>query len=86
MKAEKTLAILIMLLPFLYGCRENERSEKETGRFVLVRPSHDAYGNPCQQIRFNVAREKDDRALALEKVKDDWNRNLIMGSCPCPDE
>lgn len=76
---KKTLAILIMLLPFVCGCREEVKPVKETGRFSLVRPSHDVYGKPCDTIRFNTQKEKDERVLEMEKVAAQWNRNLMLG-------
>ena len=78
----RTLAVLLMLLPLICGCGEKEQLEKSNGRFTLIRPSQDAFGNPIRNIRFNTVKEKDAKTLAYEKVAQDWNRNLIIGCRP----
>ena len=83
MKTGKMLAVLIMMLPLACGCRNDEKAENIRTRFSLVRPAHDVYGNPCCTMRFNAVKEKDERSAELENVTAQWNRNLLLGSCPC---
>ena len=81
MKMKFTIAVLIMTLPLMTGCREEVKSENRSV-FTITLPSRDFSGD-TSRIRFNHIKEKDEKTLAMEKAAGQWNRNLyLMGGRP----
>lgn len=78
MKTGMIIAVLIAVMPFFCGCKEDVKSEMTQTRFSLGRPRQDIYGNPCQAIRFSKVTKEDERDTAMKEVARQWNRNLHM--------
>ncbi len=79
---KRTFAILIILLPFMTGCRDEVKSEDLRTKFTIVHPSRDT-SYDAGRIIFGSARPKDERTIAMEKAAGHWNRNLyLMGGRP----
>ena len=76
---KRIFAILIMLLPLVCGCIEKEKTAVRKQQFIIVRPTHNVYGKPCNEIRFATNKKKDDETVAMEKIAGQWNRNLYIG-------
>jgi hypothetical protein len=85
MKMKLTIAVLVMLLPLMEGCREEVKSEISP-KLMISLISQDISGD-TSRIRFNQTKEKDEKTLAMEKAARHWDRNLyLMGGCQSLDE
>ena len=71
-----TIAVLVMLLPLMEGCREEVKSEISP-KLMISLISQDISGD-TSRIRFNQIKKKDEKALAMEKAAGHWNRNLYL--------
>jgi len=80
---EKTRIIIIsavVMLSVLSGCERKDTSDNRTGksRLQLTYPLQDA--DSSMKMRFGNSQRKDEKAIAYERVAEEWNRNLILGS------
>lgn len=57
----------------------NERSRKSETRTRLQLEYTDPRQAETSGLRFNNGAEKDEEALAYERLAEEWNRNLILG-------
>ena len=57
----------------------NERSRKSETRTRLQLEYTDPRQAETSGLRFNHGTEKDEEALAYERLAEEWNRNLILG-------
>lgn len=79
---KRTFTILIILLPFITGCREEVKTDDIRPKFTIAHP---VQKSSCDtgRIVFRSVKPKDERTLAMEKVAGHWNRNLLlMRGCP----
>ena len=86
MKTKLTLAILVMILPFVTGCREEVKSESLRQGSIIVHPVQHL-SEDTSRIRFRPVKGKGERTLAMEQAAGRWDRNLFLGgSGPSLDE
>lgn len=68
---------LLSSMMLLSSCNERSRNSETRTRLQLE------YTDPRQAetsgLRFNHGTEKDEEALAYERLAEEWNRNLILG-------
>lgn len=57
----------------------NDRSRKSETRTRLQLEYTDPRQAETSGLRFNHGTEKDEEALAYERLAEEWNRNLILG-------
>lgn len=74
---KRTFIFLIILLPFITGCREEVKSDNTKSKFTIVHPYRDT-SYDAGRIIFGSARPKDERTIAMEKAAGNWNRNLYL--------
>lgn len=68
---------LLTSVMLLSSC--NERSRKSETRTRLQLEYTDPRQAETSGLRFNNGTEKDEEALAYERLAEEWNRNLILG-------
>ena len=73
------MALLTSMMSFC-SCNDSGRKPETRTRLQLE------YTDPRQAetsgLRFNNGAEKDEEALAYERLAEEWNRNLILGQRP----
>lgn len=76
------IASIIVMASVSCGCerRESRNDRAEKPRLQLTYPSQDT--DSSMKIRFDRSRRKDEKALAYDRIAEEWNRNLILGSRP----
>lgn len=68
---------LLTSVMLLSSC--NDRSRKSETRTRLQLEYTDPRQAETSGLRFNHGTEKDEEALAYERLAEEWNRNLILG-------
>lgn len=78
MKTKLTFAVLVMILPFMTGCREDVKSESLRQGVIIVHPVQKK-SEDTSRIRFKPIKGKGERTLAMEQAAGRWDRDLFLG-------
>lgn len=81
MKTKRTFIILLVALPFICGCGNEDKSGESSRSLVIGVPSRNIYGrDTSMKVRFGMSEEKDENTIAMEKAAEQWNRNMCLRS------